>query len=93
MVYSDRYACMSDLNNYFKKADLLKGLSEAEKVQLRSNIGIMNYTGEGGQSTPVEITYSALYDLIFHSNLVVGARYVITDFQTIYTSNLASRDS
>ena len=38
MVYSDRYACMSDLNNYFKKADLLKGLSEAEKVQLRSNI-------------------------------------------------------
>ena len=93
MVYSDRYACMSDLNNYFKKADLLKGLSEAEKVQLRSNIGIMNYNGEGGQSTPVEITYSALYDLILHSNLVVGARYVITDFQTIYTSNLVSRDS
>lgn len=90
---NDRYACLSDLNNYFFKSDLLSGLTEAEKSQLRSNIGILNYTGEGGQSSPVEITYSALYDLILHSTLVVGARYIITDFQTIYTSNLENRET
>lgn len=90
---SNRYACLSDLNNYFKKTELLSGLTDAEKSQLRSNIGILNYTGEGGQSSPVEITYSALYDLILHSTLVVGARYIITDFQTIYTSNLENRET
>ena len=30
-----RYACLSDLNNYFKKAELLGGLTEPEKTQLR----------------------------------------------------------
>lgn len=89
----NRYACLSDLNNYFKKLDLLSGLTEIEKNQLRSNIGIMNYTGEGGQSTPVEISYNALYDLILHQTLVVGARYIITDFQTIYTSNLNNKET
>lgn len=93
MAVTPRYACTTDLNNYFKKSDLLQGLTESEKNQLRSNIGIMNYTGEGGQSTPVLITYSALYELIIHSTLVVGARYVITDFQSIYTSNLNTHDT
>ena len=83
-----RYACLADLNGYFKKSDLLGGLSELEKNQLRTNIGILNYTGEGGQSTPVELTYSALYDLVTRKSLVVGARYIITDYQTIYASNV-----
>jgi hypothetical protein len=87
----DRYACLSDLNNYFTRVGtnaLLAGLSEPEKAQLRTNIGILNYTGEGGQSSPVEITYNALYDLILHGTLVVGARYIITDFRSIYSSNV-----
>ena len=83
-----RYACLTDLNGYFKKSDLLSGLSELEKSQLRTNIGILNYTGEGGQSAPVELTYSALYDLVVRKTLVTGARYIITDYQTIYSSNV-----
>lgn len=88
-----RYACLADLNGYFKKSDLLGGLSELEKNQLRTNIGILNYTGEGGQSTPVELTYSALYDLVIRKSLVVGARYIITDYQTIYSSNVLDSSS
>ena len=88
-----RYACLADLNGYFKKSDLLGGLSELEKNQLRTNIGILNYTGEGGQSTPVELTYSALYDLVTRKSLVVGARYIITDYQTIYSSNVLDSSS
>ena len=88
-----RYACLADLNGYFKKSDLLNGLSELEKSQLRTNIGILNYTGEGGQSAPVELTYSSLYDLVIRKTLVTGARYIITDYQTIYSSNVLNSSS
>ena len=84
----DRYVCTRDLLGYFAKKDLLGGLTELEKVKLRQNIGILNYTGEGGQSIPVEITYSALSNLIATNSLIVGARYIITDFQTVYSSNV-----
>ena len=84
----DRFVCFSELVGYFAKKDLLGGLTEAEKLQLRTNIGILNYTGEGGQSTPVELTYAALYDMVTRKSLVVGARYIITDFQTVYSSNV-----
>ena len=83
-----RYACLQDLNGYFKKSELLSGLSDLEKNQIRTNIGILNYTGEGGQSIPVELTYASLYDLVTRKSLIVGARYIITDFQTIYSSNV-----
>lgn len=84
----NRYACMKDLNNYFDKKGLLGGLTTLEQETLRGNIGIENYTGEGGQSTPVSKTYEELYYLVQTSTLVVGARYIITDFQTIYSSNV-----
>lgn len=85
-----RYACIHDLNNYFKKKDLLGGLTELEQKQLRKNIGILDYEGEGGQSSPIELTYASLNDLIQKKSLVTGARYVITDFQTIYSSNVTN---
>lgn len=87
-MMKDRLVCLSELEKYFKKSDLLGGLTELEKIQLRTNIGILNYTGEGGQSQVVSITYSALYDLYTRGQLIVGGRYVITDFQTIYSSNV-----
>ena len=87
-IPKDRYVCTRDLLGYFAKKDLLNGLTELEKIKLRQNIGILNYTGEGGQSIPVEITYSALSNLISTNSLIVGARYIITDFQTIYSSNV-----
>ena len=90
---SDRYVCLSDLNNYFKKSDLLKGLTESEKLKLRTNIGVVTYGGDGSQPSPIQVTYNELYDLILNSTLIVGARYMITDFQTIYTSNINSGET
>ena len=82
---SNRWACIHDLNNYFKKKDLLGGLTEPEKAQLRSNIGVFDNFGEdGGQ---VEVTASTLNTMVNKEALVPGARYKVTDFQTIYTSN------
>ena len=88
MADKQRWACLHDLNNYFKKKDLLGGLTELEQEQLRKNIGIVDYSGEGGQSKSIEVTYAVLNDTITKKGLIVGARYIITDFQTIYTSNV-----
>lgn len=84
----NRYACISDLKSYFKKSDLLSGLTEFEKLELRTNIGIVDYTGEGGEIIPIEVTYIGLLDLITRGKLITGAKYIITDFQTIYKSNV-----
>ena len=86
----NRLACLSDLNNYFKKSDLLSGLTTLEKEQVRFNLEITDYIGEGGQTVPTEITYAALLSLINKSQLVTGARYIITDFRTIYSSNITN---
>ena len=83
----DRFACTSDLNAYFKKKDLLGGLTSLEQAQLRANIGIIDYTGEGGQDSPIELNYAQFWERYQSSQLVTGASYVITDFQTIYASN------
>lgn len=88
MADKQRWACLHDLNNYFKKKDLLGGLTELEQGQVRKNIGIVDYSGEGGQSKPIELTYEVLNDTIYRKALIVGARYIISDFQTIYNSNV-----
>lgn len=86
-IDSPRLACVGDLNNYFKKTDLLSGLTTLEQETLRKNIGVVDYTGEGGQKAPIEVTYTVLSGYITNKTLVTGARYIITDFQTIYSSN------
>ena len=87
---TSRYACIHDLNNYFKIKDLLGGLTDLEQSQLRKNIGIVDYAGEGGQAKPIDITYNSLCDSIVSKSLITGARYIITDFQTIYSSNVTN---
>lgn len=77
-----RWACAEDLVNYFRKRDLLGGLTELEKSTLRENIGIS--ISEGGQRTPTELLHSELLQMIETSTLVTGARYIITDFRTLY---------
>ena len=84
----NRYVCMSDLKKYFRKLDLLSGLTEFEKKQLRQNIGIIEYTGEAGEITPIEVTYFKLNDYIKRNQIITGGRYIITDYQTIYNSNV-----
>ncbi len=83
----NKFACTDDLLNYFKKSDLLKGLTLTEQAQLRKNIGIVDYTGEGGQSSPISLSYTQFNDLQRAGQLITGACYVINDFQTIYSSN------
>lgn len=83
----DRNACISDLTNYFKKKDLLGGLTSMEQAQLRKNIGIIEYTGENSQTSPIILTYAQFYDKLNSNQLITGAIYEIKDFQTIYPSN------
>ena len=90
MSETRRYICLSDLLGYFKKTELLSGLTELEKKQLKSNIGIIDYAGEGGQPAPISITYIELHNLILQHALITGARYIITDFQSIYSSNVSN---
>lgn len=83
----DRYACISDLSNYFKKKDLLGGLTALEQAQVRQNLGIVDYTGEGGQDAPISLNYAQFWEKYNTKQLITGASYLITDFQTIYSSN------
>lgn len=76
----NRYACMSDLEGYFRKRDLLGGLSNEAKKELRLNIGV----GEFGQLYPLETTYEQLWTKIQNNDISIGTSYIITDFQTIY---------
>jgi len=80
-----RYICYSDLNNYFKKSDLLGGLTTIEQTMVKSNLGIVEYAG--GQQDPISKTYTELLDLIQRNLLITGAKYKITDFNSIYSSN------
>lgn len=81
---------MSDLKKYFKKSELLSGLTEFEKLEARLNLGIIDYVGESGQIAPIPITHEALWLLVKTNKVIVGGRYIITDFQTIYSSEMLS---
>ena len=91
----NRVACMSDLNYYFKKSDLLGGLTEIQKGKLRRNIGVAGVvagTDEDGNDiivgqVPQKRSYAGLLTDLKEGIIVVGSRYIITDFQTIYASN------
>lgn len=83
-----RYACTSDLNNYFKKVDLLGGLTLLEQSQLRKNIGIVDINDPTDIMEVSKITYLLLIDLISTGNLIPGKKYKIIDFRTIYQSNV-----
>ena len=82
----NRYACMSDLQAYFKKMDLLGGLTIPEQEELRKNIGIgkVGEEGEAGQLKPLRITYEELWEKVTTNTIATGARYIITDFKSIY---------
>lgn len=86
----DRFACVSDLSSYFKKKDLLVGLTTLEQAQVRQNLGIIDYTGEGGQDAPITLNYAQFWNKYYTKSLVTGASYLITDFQTIYSSNVSN---
>lgn len=88
----NRNACMSDLRAYFKKSELLGGLTDVEINQIKVNLKINEYLGEGGEPTPVDTTHENLIALINTNKLVTGARYRISNFRTIYESNVLVND-
>lgn len=87
----NRHVCLKDLNNYLKKSDYLNGYTPIEQEQIRKNIGavgkndLFNYIQSGKY---IELTYEELHNLIENNQLVTGSVYVITDFQSIYSSNV-----
>lgn len=83
-----RWACSEDLKNYFRIRDLLGGLTEDQYKVIRANLGIN--VSEGGQQTPTELTHAQLEMLISNNALTTGARYIISDFQTIYLNNVGT---
>ena len=80
-IDSPRLACVGDLNNYFKKSDLLSGLTSLEQQKLRSNIGIIDGSSQGDVK---ELTYAELISNISNNLLVIGTVYRIIDFQSIW---------
>lgn len=84
----NRFACLKDLAGYFKKSELFSGLTTLEQEEARRNLGIIDVEGSGGEANPVEVTYAVIWDKIRSKSLVTGVTYAITDFQTIYTSNV-----
>lgn len=86
MSTKQRFACLHDLNNYFKKKDLLSGLTELEQARLRLNIGILDPSTD--DSLISQVTYATFNDMRIKQMLIPGKKYVITDYQTIYSSNV-----
>lgn len=84
----NRYACLKDLSGYFKKEDLFSGLTTLEQEEARRNLGIEDTQGQEGQASPIETTHAALWDKVRRGTLNTGCIYAITDFQTIYSSNV-----
>ena len=80
-----RRACTDDLRNYFKISDLLGGLTEPQKQQLRHNIGLN--TDDSGNIVAEDLSYTELINKIRNKSLSAGLRYIISDYQTIYQSN------
>lgn len=87
----NRHVCLKDLEGYLKKNEYLGGYTPVEQRQVRKNIGaigqadLVNYITEGKY---VELTYDELQYLIQDKKLGIGQVYAITDFQTIYQSNV-----
>lgn len=77
-----------DLENYLNKFDYLSGYSEAEKAQIRENIGAIGMNEIDPPTRYKEVTYSQLANLVENKRLVVGNKYALIDFQSIYSSNV-----
>lgn len=87
MSTKQRLVCLHDLNNYFNKKDLLGGLTELEQARLRLNIGILDPSTD--DSLISKVTHAMFNDMIEKQMLIPGKKYIITDYQTIYSSNVS----
>lgn len=89
-----RHVLFKDLKPYLKRTDYLNGFTSTEQAYIRRNIGAASaddIKALTGKSIP--LTYESLKDLIANNELVVGSIYLITDFQTIYQSNIKNANN
>lgn len=87
----NRHVCLKDLENYLKKAEYLGGYTPVEQRQVRKNIGAIGEADLASYITEtkfIPLTHAELVDLIKDNKLAIGQVYAITDFQTIYESNV-----
>lgn len=87
----NRHVCLKDLDNYLNKAEYLDGYTPTEQKQVRKNIGAIGEADLASYITEtkfIPLTHAELVDLIKDNKLGIGQVYAITDFQTIYESNV-----
>lgn len=77
---------MSDLKKFLKRNDYLSGYTEIEKALVRQNIGVTSSSGSQDNDY-IEGSYSEIEQIVLANQLVVGNKYIINDFQSIYISN------
>lgn len=84
-----RHVCFKDLENYWRKNDQFEGLSDYEKKLIRINLKVpSNEELKEKQGGIVELTYEQLKLKVDQSDLNPYCTYIITDFRTIYESNV-----
>lgn len=80
MISSEyRHVCFKDLNRFFKKDKYFSDLTEEEKNKIKENLGISD------AASIIVGTYEELEKLVNSSKLLLGQKYLLTDFQTIYS--------
>lgn len=87
----NRHVCFGDLENYLRRDSYLDKYSPLEQKQIRKNIGAIGESELASYITKERCTYlthEELVDLVHNDGLGIGQIYAITDFQTIYQSNV-----
>lgn len=80
MISSEyRHVCYKDLDRFFKKDKYFSDLTEEEKNKIKENLGISD------AASIIAGTYKELEKLVNSSKLLLGQKYLLTDFQTIYS--------
>lgn len=86
-----RHVLVEDLKHYLKRKDYLDGFTTIEQAYIRHNIGAIgseDITKELAklQAKIHEVTHFELTEMIYQKQLEMGDIYIITDYQTIYSS-------
>ena len=84
--FDNRHVCMSDLKKYLKRNDYLSGYTAIELALVRQNRGVTSSSGSQDNDY-IEGSYSEIEQIVLANQLVVGNKYIINDFQSIYISN------
>lgn len=80
MISSEyRHVCFKDLDRFFKKDKYFSDLTEEEKNKIKENLGISD------AASIIVGTYEELEKLVNSNKLLLGQKYLLTDFQTMYS--------